>query len=486
MRRTVVRYALPLLSIVALSYPALAQTVDNHGANELKASLSRYLGSTVFDKGAIRIAPDGDAYRLEIDFNAIIRLFPGAEVTFDPYPQVLSLKPRPDGTWDVANTLRTGGWFSGKGPNGPQSMQWTVTNGKMTGTYDPALAAFSSLTFSSGAGTMTMQAPDQDTQITIGSANIEAQSARSARSGVDFSMTQDISNLAETVTVKQGGDEFPVAIRASRVTSENSASRLQSKPLLDLLAFAVANGDEAKIKAKQTELKALLLAALPLWNKLQGEQQWHDVSIVTPLGDLSASSMGFAVSMDGISQQSAISYRLRAADLKGPTHLLPAWAVPLLPSDIDIGLGGKDLNVEAPLSTFIATFDLNKVPPVPDDVEELVKRQFLEKEPKLVVAHSSLGNKDYRLEMEGEMTFVDEKPAFHAVIDMAGYDKIVDALKAGSASEPTAMQAFTGLLAMKGFSRTLPDGRLQWAVDMRRDGALLVNGSMIAPPDAQP
>ena len=53
------RHVLPFVSLLALSAPAYAQSVDAQGAGRLLDNLSRYFGSTVFDKGVLKITPDG-------------------------------------------------------------------------------------------------------------------------------------------------------------------------------------------------------------------------------------------------------------------------------------------------------------------------------------------------------------------------------------------------------------------------------------------
>jgi hypothetical protein len=68
-------------------------------------------------------------------------------------------------------------------------------------------------------------------------------------------------------------------------------------------------------------------------------------------------------------------------------------------------------------------------------------------------------------------------------VDVAGYDKIVDALKEGAKSDEQMAQAFPFALAVKGFGRTLPDGRLEWVINTKADGSVAVNGAMLKGPD---
>ena len=65
----------------------------------------------------------------------------------------------------------------------------------------------------------------------------------------------------ETVKID---DRAVGAIKASDLAVDVTAKAIRTKPFLDLLAFAVAHEDQDRVKADQAELKALLLAALPL------------------------------------------------------------------------------------------------------------------------------------------------------------------------------------------------------------------------------
>ncbi|TIO28529.1 MAG: hypothetical protein E5X96_08070 [Mesorhizobium sp.] len=68
-------------------------------------------------------------------------------------------------------------------------------------------------------------------------------------------------------------------------------------------------------------------------------------------------------------------------------------------------------------------------------------------------------------------------------IDVAGYDRIVDALKEAAKSDEQMVQAFPFALAVKGFGKTLPDGRLEWVINTKADGSIVVNGAMLKGPD---
>jgi acylphosphatase len=92
-------------------------------------------------------------------------------------------------------------------------------------------------------------------------------------------------------------------------------------------------------------------------------------------------------------------------------------------------------------------------------------------------------NGDMEIAMEGEMTFAGIKPEANVTIDIAGYDRIVESLQAAAKSEPEAAQYVPVALAIKGFGKTLPDGRIEWVVNGKPDGSVTVNGVMVKPAD---
>lgn len=480
------RSILPLLFALSAT-PALAQTVDVSGADALKTSLARYIGSTAFDKGVVKIAVQSDAYRIDLDFNKLAALFAAPETfKIEVEPYAFSLKPRADGTWDVAG---------GMGPNGKveftvedqkQGVQWQVADGNVSGIYDPALAGFATASGTFGALSTISSDPTSHSEMTIASGTIEMQSTKNASKGVDFTAVQTMSNMVQTmrVTSPEAGLELPVVIRSPTLSYSSSATGFQTQALLDLLAFAIANADEAKLKAAQPELKSLLRAALPLWQNMTGTYDLKELSVGTPLGIFSSANFAVGVAMNGVQQDGAISYDIKLDDLVVPDGVLPGWSVPLLPQDIDLKIGGTGIDLEGPVATLIDALDLSRDPPIPDAVGDVIAAQFMADPPKFVISRSTISNKDTEISAEGEMTFAGGKPALTATVEAAGFDKVMEAIQAATASAPEAQQMYLVAVAAKGFSKTLPDGRLQWLVDMKPDGAVTVNGAMVKPADA--
>ncbi|TPI23271.1 hypothetical protein [Mesorhizobium sp. B4-1-1] len=478
---------LPLAFALALSAPAFAQTVDNQGAKELSDNLARYFGKQAFDKGVLKVSVEGDAYKIAFDVKSLVNALPEQKLLkFDMAPYALMVKPRSDGSWDVSSNFSQGASFEFDGPEGRQSMEFTIKDGKLTSVYDPALAAFTNATSSLAGMTMTSREAKQQADVSTGAGTATVTATKSADGGVDFTATQKVSDFVEKIKIDDpnSGMNFPLTLKTPELSVDANGKGVRTKPLLDLLAFAVANEDEAKLKASQAELKSLMLAALPIWERVDGNYGFKDFEVESPVGKFGAAQFSTAFGMDGISQNGKVDYKIKAAGLAIPRQSLPEWTVPLLPTDIDLNFGGANIDLDTMAKKAIEAFDLNKNPPLSDEFGKALVADFKAKNPKVVIGHSTVKNGDIEVALEGEMIFPGEKPDATVTIDVAGYDKIVDALKEAAKSDEQMAQAFPFALAVKGFGKTLPDGRLEWVIDTKADGSVKVNGAMLKGPDA--
>ncbi len=479
------RHALPMLLVLSAT-PAFAQAVDPNGADALKANLARYLGTTVFDEGVVAITPDGDAYKVEVEFDKLVSLFPAQDVLkLDVEPYILRLKPRPDATWDVSGGFAPDGKVEIKTETGTQTSEWTLADDSLSGIYDPALASFSTATGTTGPLTALTTDPNSRSDFTAASGSFTMQSSKNPTRGIDFTALQTLAQTVQTMQfpAKELGMDVPVVIRSPEMSYSSGATGFQAQPMLDLLAFAVANPDEEKVKAEQAQLKTLLRAVLPLWDRMTGTYGWRELSVGTPLGIFSSSNATVEVAMDGVRKDASISYAMRLEDLEVPDGVAPPWSTKLLPQDIDLNFGGVGIDLEGPATTAIEALDLSRDPPIPDAVGQEIVAQFMADPPKFVLSRSVISNPSTEISAEGEMTFAGGKPAATATVEVAGFDAALQAIQEASATVPEAQQIQLVALAAKGFAKTLPDGRLQWVIDMAADGAVTVNGTLVKPAD---
>lgn len=478
---------LPFALLITCSTPAFGQTVDSEGAKQLSDNLAHYFGNKLFDIGFVKVSVDGDAYKLAFDFKPLVELLgqqDGIKLDFTPY--ALSTKPRGDGSWDVSGNLAPEGSMEFNGPQGPQSMKMAIKGGKFIGVYDPELAAFTSGSSSLDGMSMTSQDAVQRTEVVSGAGTATISAVKGANGGVDFSVAQTIANFDETVITDypNNGQKLLLTFKSPALSVDAKGKGLRTKPLLELSAFAVNNEDEAKVKANQAELKTRLLSALPLWERIDGSYSFKDVTIGSPVGSFGAANSSVVFGMDGIARNGTINYGLKASGLSIPQNLIPAWSVALLPTDIDLNFGGANIDLDTMVRKAIEALDLNNSPALSPAFGDELKAGFLANGPKVVIAHSTVKNGSVEVALEGDMTFpAGDKPDANLTVDVAGYDKIVASLQEAAKTDPQASQAFTGALAIKGFAKTLPDGRVEWVINAKHDGSVSVNGAMLKGPD---
>lgn len=486
------RRVLPIFSILAFTTPAFTQSVDDAGAGRITESLSRYLGAAAFDKGMVKVSVDGDSYRLVVDFDAIAAMVPKeAALSLDLDPYTLRLKPQADGTFAVDGALFPNGAVAFQTPATEQSpsmrshVEWSTESGTFSGIFDPALATFSEATGSYRGMKMLSRDDMQKVTVSAGSGSVDARAVKSAGSGVDFTSTQTITDVSEilTMTPAPGSPPTDVTITSPKITADSSATGLQSKPILDLVAFGVAHADQDKIAGDQAELKRLMLAALPLWTTLKGGYDVTDLSVQTTFGQFGVANFGTDISVDGIRTNGSVDYDFEIAGITVPAGLAPGWSTPLLPTDVSLNFGVRNLNSEGPVRQFIEAVDFDREPPISSEVGQQIQTDFMASPPTFVMGRSVIRNKDTEIVLSGEMPFPLGKPALTATVEVAGYDTAVAALQSAAASEPAAQQVLPFALAAKGLAKALPDGRLQWVLDLKADGSFLVNGTTLKGPD---
>ena len=154
-------------------------------------------------------------------------------------------------------------------------------------------------------------------------------------------------------------------------------------------------------------------------------------------------------------------------------------------TELDLKFGGSNIDLDSMAREAIQTFDLNRNPPLPAGFRDQVNADFMANKPKFIVGHSVFKNAGTEIALEGEMTFSGYKPDANFTVDIAGYDKIIESLKMAARSDSEAARYFPFVLAAQGFGKKLPDGRLEWIINAKADGSLVVNGSMLSPPIAQ-
>lgn len=499
-------------SLLALT-PAAAQTVDAEGANELAATLSKYVGKTAIAKNILSVKPEGDSYRITFSTSKLLETLPKQELFKGNLGEYsLLTKPLADGSWDVLSTDIPSVSLEIAAPTGPETIQWSAGNGNISGIFDPKIGTFSKATVSYDSFTMKSSSPTQDMEARSGKAKGEMLASPAAAGGIDFSNTQTISDFKETITFRtdpsaeetatDGGvkpavpaqpeELMKIVLNGGSLGVDAKGSGLRNLELLDLWAFFVAHADdfakspEEKTKLKeadQAELKNRLLAALPLWNKLFGSYHFADLNVETPVGLFLAKNISQELNFDGISKSGAYHYALRTNGLKYPALPIPEWSVPFLPTDVELAFGTKDIDLDTVVRGAIREMDLNKEKPISDEFAESTAAAFMLNPPKVVISKSLVRTADAEVSVEGEVTFAALKPESRTTWEMAGFDGVIERLTKASEQEPEIKNYIVFAKLAKDFGTQLPNGHIQWIVDQKADGSVSVNGNPVKGPD---
>lgn len=487
------RRVLPfLIFLAATTAPAPAQTVDEAGAARIEQALSRYVGRTAFERGMLDVAVDGDAYRLTVDFDPIAAMVPEtAALSLDVDPWSVRLKPNADGTFAVSGDMAPNGSISFRTPQTEISpslrsqLEWTVEESESSGIFDPGLATFASAAGSFRGLKAVSSDDNQRADIAAGSGAFEMTAVKAPAGGVDYTSSQTMLDFSETIEVRAGpaGPQLPFTLSSPKVTVVSDATGFRSWPILDLVAFAIAHADEQALAADQAELKRLILAALPLWDRIAVGYAISDLGVDTSIGRFGFASVDFAARIDGISRSGSVDYGIDLAGLSLPDGLVPAWSAPLIPTDVSLNVGVRNVDADAPVRRLVEAFDLERDPPVPDAVGQEILDWFLSDPPVFVLERTVVRNGDIEIAVTGEMPFTLGKPSVKATIEMAGFETAASALQAAAAVDPEAQQVFPFVLAAQGLARKLEDGRLQWNVGVNGDGSVVVNGARLKGPD---
>jgi hypothetical protein len=479
-----VRQLLPIVPCLFLATPAFA---DAAGAQRLADDLARYVGHAAFEKHILSVSPEGDAYKITVDFKALTAavspMDPGAKIALTPL--TLLVKASPDGTWDVNSDSWPAGSIEFDGPQGHQSTQWSLDRAKFNGVFDPALGGFRTGTASQNGMSLSSKEDKQEVHATIGAGTATMSGVPAAGGGMDFTLTEAFADFVEDLQVADpsSGASMPMKMKASKLSIEASARGYRTRALLDLVAYAV-NAAEKNLKPPAEEVRQQLRPVLPIWDHLDAAYSFADFLVETPVGAFGASTMGVGMGLDGAIQNAAMNYKMSAAGLSAPMELVPTWAQPLLPTDFDINVGAVGLNLDSAAQKLVENLDITRDPPVPQEVMDQIGAEFMTNPPKVVISKSSVRNKDTEVVAEGEVTFPAGKPEAKIAFEVAGYDKIITAIEASAKDHPENAQILPVALAAKGFAKTLPDGKLRWELTVKGDGSVSVNGVTLKGPDA--
>ncbi|MFT3987709.1 hypothetical protein [Aestuariivirga sp.] len=470
------RAALACLLLASSSPLALAAEATPDGAKHLTDVFQSYLGKT---PGVVSVMPSGDAYAVKLDVGPLISKIPQKDGKIEISPMNMKLTDQGGGKWLVEQDQPFN--FN---MDVPGAFQLAVKAEKMKGSgiYDEALQAFISSTSDTSGLTMQQTVtepgkPPGHVAYEIKTLHAEATSVAGA-AGVDVDSKYTASGITETISIppQEGMPPADVKITADSATQVTAGKGLLTKPMLDLLAWAVAHPDPEAMKANQAELKPLLTAAMPIFTSLTGNATVSNVNVATPIGPVSFAEIKADVDMNGIVAEGLLREKLSFSGLQLPPGIVPPFATSITPKSFTIDAKVTDFNLEAPARMIIDKMDLTKDKPLSPDLQQPLLQALLPKGTVTVtLGPSDITSDAAVLSADGSMTAGPMSPPMgSALVKLKGFDALMQAIQSAP-PEMGLQQGVAMLIAAKGMAK--PEGDLlTWKIESKLPAGVTING----------
>ncbi len=469
------QWAVPLCFAAATAWASPATTV---GAKYLTEVFQTYFGTL---PGVVAVVPQADTYAVTLNAAPLIALVAEDGQQASMTPLVLTLTDQGAGLWgvvvDQALDITVGG-------AGMPTLQLSIGHILDKGTFDAALRAFSAetgqienLSWSQSMAQETdgMGAARWD----VASLTYQATSTAAPTGGLDRVMHVTLPEAVESLTISEGpGDDMPMGLTIKDYNFDWTMKGYRAAPVLDLLAFVVANAAEGRIEQNLPELKTLATAALPLFDSITSTGTTGTIQAATPWGDFSMDGSATAVDLHGAVADGMFREGVAVRGLKIPSGLVPDWAASLLPTEagFDLAVSGYDARAAADLALGLLDQPLGQDPPA-DFEDQLLTAALPNGTVTIALSPSTISAPGYSLAYEGTLQVgpATDIPTGSAKFTLTGMDAVIAALNA--APDDIKRDVVPAAMLIRGMAKAGPDGALIWEIDGSVPGKLLVNGN---------
>ena len=468
--------ALPILSAAAA--PATPEE-----AARLSALLDRYVDAPAPGEAPREtVTPKGDGYAVTVDLKRSLAGLDALGVGLDPYTVAMTLTPQPNGTWRVQSDDTAPLAFH----VADQSFSLSAKASSFDGTFDPKLRSFSTFKQQQTDAISSRSSPTVAQTSTYPAVTLSGTGAAAdggtvttaaivASTGVagQFVFRPAAPPPAAAAAPPPGGTALDY--RATSTHGDLGVDRLDAAKVLDLWAFFAAHPNRDSVAASQDELKALLRAGLPYLAAFRQGGALDAVSLTTPMGVVTARSVGFALDASGFGGTGKAGLGLTAADLVVPQGQLPSWSAGLVPTAVDLRFGLDGFHAEEAAKAAVDAVDLRKEVIITPEQKEQVGHVFLPDGGTLTMQPSHIATKMLDLTMNGHAA-LGAQPGGEVTVTAKGLDREIAALQAQAATDPGAGQVLSPLVLAKNLAKPNPDGSLAWVIAFGH-GPVTVNGA---------
>lgn len=458
-------------------------------AQRLTALFERYVGHGSEGRpGPVKVVPHGEAYTATLDVTRLFGFLSAAGLDVVAGDLAAELTPQDDGRWHVTvdGLPPIGVTQDGKGSS------FAVDGYRFDGLFDPAMQAFASSSWSTRGSTTHMvgrQAPADVTVTAVGEGTGTA--ADTGGGQIDSTGIGHYKDLDYAVKAPGPNAAAPAPalhLRAASVATSTAIEHERIVALDDLWRFLVGHPSKAALVAAQPEFKTRLKAVLPLADAMTSSAVLSKMTIGTPLGDFALDAVSESLRIGGQDAAGGDVVSLRFAGLSLPDGLVPDWAIPLVPTSLDLTQGVGPVNLTPALVTLVDALDLGADKPLSEARQAAFVNALREGTTTLTIKPSSLSSATLQLKVEGEIRLAKPMPIGTATLAATGLDKTIEAVQTASAGEPAGMQAVAMLVAAKGLAKAEGHDSYSWRIVAGPGGAVTVNGVSLAGlvPQTQP
>lgn len=470
-----------LLVVVLSQSVALAGEATPEGAKKLQETFQKYLGAAAGEGGSLSIKPEGEAYLVSFDIeNAVKPFSKNGGPKMEPAVVSFHVADQGDGTYKVSDLKLPSLIMSVK----QMKLAYTFDGTSFEGIFDPKIAGFTTAQTKFGKIGYEQIGPDAAVKVAEIDINGDQKGTAVAPGVATIKQHLTIGSLTEEIAKSATGDSNKIKVDFGATTADIGIDALHSQAIWDIWAFFVAHSKDPAGPANTAELKGLLSALLPVFDKLDEDVKFTNMGVDTPMGRFSIGEFGFKIATSGAVAQGTYGLTLSAGKPGVPQGMLKPWQEKLLPTTFSIGATMTGLNLEAGAKQLIGDLDLAAKDPVPASSLQKAGDAIWSSGPlKVTISPSHIDAPSYQVQMSGDATINRAgPPSLHVLVSAKGLDETMAALNSAKQEDPVAGQAVLMLATAKGLGKPGADGTLLWEVNVGPDGAPTINGAKLGGP----
>lgn len=479
------RYRFLLLSTVAvlgLSTAAPAAEPTPEGADTMVRALTGLLPDSVTKTGFVKAIPEGDHYRLTIDFSKLMELVKTDKGKFNLamiYDLQVFPPDGPEGLMkvrrDAAPLSINANWEAGTEKG---DLSYLIKDVAFDGLFDPAISYFRSASGHSSGGVASSNDGTSKMTASFGPSDYSMTGAANPKGGVDMTTAATISGMLETVSAPEMP---PMTFTMDKMALDASFTGVRVREIGELLAYARDHLDEQPLKPETRRGMADRLGkALPLFDAVAEDIRINGLSVAASGVTVKFASAGYRVGFTGVKDDGELQVGLSASEpqITG----LPAVMVygGLIPKTMTMTVSVNGLNLATMANAFIANAEKDLNDPI---FAEIGKSVLKDGRMNIDVSEFAATSPLYNISVKGHVeTKVDvEPPKATAVFDVTArdLDGTIKGIQELAQSVPDLNTASFGLMMAKGMAKNNPDGTSVWKVEVADDGKVKINGQAL-------